>query len=355
MQLRECLKQMTPYTAGKTESGAIKLSSNENPLGPSPLAMEATARILGSLNRYPDGSSVGLREKIGERIGLDPRHVIIGNGSDEILAFLAAAYITPGSNGITAANTFSEYTFSLRLFDGEVRKVPLKEGKFDLEAILNAVDNQTRIIFLCNPNNPTGTYVTGDELISFMDKIPGNILVVADEAYHDFVDASDYPDTVPMIKSCNNLFITRTFSKIFGLAGLRIGYGAGDPDVITDLFRTKQAFNVNLPAQTAAAAALDDTTFIEKSLRLVREGKQQLYKGLDKLGILYYPTQANFICLETGEDSEALFNRIAARGIAVRPLKSFGMPTAIRYTFGTHDNNELFLSILSDWKKGLLR
>jgi histidinol-phosphate aminotransferase len=354
MQLRECLKEMIPYTAGKTETGAIKLSSNENPLGPSPLAMEAVARALSGMNRYPDGASALLREKIGARIGLPSGQLIIGNGSDEILAFLAGAYIATGTNGITASNTFSEYTFSIKLFDGEIRKVPLKQGRFDLEGILAAVDGNTRIIFICNPNNPTGTFVTQKELDKFLNHVPENLLVVIDEAYQDFADDPDFPKTIPMLAARKNLFVTRTFSKLYGLAGLRIGYGAGHADTINDLFRTKQAFNVNLAAQAAAAAALEDADFVSRSLSLVKEGKEQVCQGLERLGIPFYPTQANFICFETGEDSEALFKKIILRGIAVRPLKSFGLPTSIRYTFGTRDNNELFLSILSDWKKGAL-
>lgn len=354
MQVKESLKDIIPYSAGKSFPGKIKLSSNENPLGPSPKAIEAIENILKGLHRYPDGSSMDLRKAIAEHLDVEPEWLVIGNGSDEILALACGALINTGDCGIVSENTFSEYQFSIKLFGGKPRTVPLENGTYDLKAMISAIDEKCKILFVCNPNNPTGTYRTHSELEDFLSEVPENILVILDEAYQDYVDAADYPRALELVKKYPNLLVTRTFSKIFGLAGLRIGYALAQPEVINGLMHAKQAFNVNLLSQAAGIAAIKDKSFHDASRAMTLAGKNYLYRELDALGLAYYPSQSNFLCIKMGKPADEVYQSILDRGIIIRSLSSFGMKDSIRYTVSNEEDNRKFVTILKELKeKGL--
>lgn len=346
MKIRKTLKNVTPYAAGKTKAGAVKLSSNENPLGPSPRALTAIQQELNHLHRYPDGRSGLLIQALSEHHNLPQECFIAGNGSDEIFALIAGTFLEENEGVLTADSTFSEYNFSGLLFGGKVTKVPLKEGRFDPEALLAAVNDDTRLIFIANPNNPTGTILNGQEIRAFLDKLPSEVILILDEAYGEFVTDKDYIAGKELIPEYPNLIVTRTFSKIYGLAGLRIGYAMAQEELIQDVFRAKQAFNVNLLGQRAAAEALKDREFIERTLKLCKEGKEYLYKALEDASYFFYPSEANFLCIQTGKDSGRVFQDFLDEGMAIRPLASFGMNEWIRYTIGTEDQNREFIRIL---------
>ncbi|MDC7220762.1 MAG: histidinol-phosphate transaminase [Spirochaetales bacterium] len=352
--IKESLADLPPYAAGKKLPNAIKLSSNENPLGPCPAAIKAAADSLASVHRYPDGMCTALREKIAARNGLSKENIIVGNGSDELMVFASGALINTGDEGLTCENTFSEYNFSVKSFGGTCNTVPLKEGNFNLDALAKGITEKTKIIFLCNPNNPTGRYFGEAELITFLKKVPQNVVVFLDEAYFDYVDRSeapDYPDSPKLLKDWPNLLIARTYSKIYGLAALRVGYAMGNVELIEALNHAKHAFNVNTPAQAAAEAALDDEEFYEKSRQMTFAGKKYLYEELDKRGVTYYPTQSNFLCMTFQTPGADIFKGYADRGIVIRDLKSFGLPRSIRYTVGTEENNRRFIEILDELVK----
>ena len=348
MRLKANIKTMEAYAPGKTIPGAVKLSSNENPLGPSPAAVQAIRDVLDGVHRYPDGASSLLKESLAGIWDVGTNNLLVANGSDEVFALLAAAWIGPGENAVSTRQTFSQYRYAVRLFNAEMRETNLSDGRFDLEAMLSLIDGNTRLIFLCNPNNPTGTYLTHDEIIGFLKKIPDGVIVILDEAYADFADESDFPDSSTLLNAYPNLVVTRTFSKLYGLAGLRVGYAVGNPEIIGGADRASMPFNVNNLAQAAALASLNDTEHKERTLDLVRTEKAFLYKELNRRGIAYYPTQANFICIDLNREVAGLWKPIAERGIAVRDLKSFGLPKMIRYTFGTRENNMRLLSILDE-------
>lgn len=348
MQMKKNLKKIIPYKPGVLKEGSLKLSSNENRLGPSPRAIEAIIHSINNVNIYPDGGSRILRDKLADRLGYKAENIIVGNGSDELMTLISATYICDGDNAITAESTFSEYTFATILYSGEIRKAPLKNGSFDPEEILNLINGQTKIIYFCNPNNPTGTYINHSELDRILAEIPENVLFVLDEAYVDYSEALDFPDSRKLLRKYPNLMILRTFSKIYGLAALRVGYGIAREEVINEILVTKQPFNVNTPAQIGASAALDDREFYEKSREMNRTGKYFLYRELDRLEMKYYPTQANFICIYVGMDSKKLFEEMMSKGVTIRPLSSFGLDQWIRVTIGTEEDNRLFIRILED-------
>lgn len=342
------LNQMVPYKPGVLKEGALKLSSNENRLGPSPLGLKAAVDALQKVHIYPDGSCKHLRKALSKKHGISADSFIIGNGSDELMTLIAAAYIADGDNAITAESTFSAYTFSTILFEGEIRKAPLKEGTYDPEAILNLVDSKTKVIYFCNPNNPTGTYISHDKLDRLLSRIPEDLIFVLDEAYADYSDAPDFPNWKILLDKYPNFLVLRTFSKIYGLAAMRVGYAMAREEVIEQILVTKQPFNVNTPAQAAATAALEDKVFYEKSLRMNRDGKKFLYGELDRLGLKYYKSEANFICIHVKEDSRGLFEKMMSKGVTIRPLDSFGLNDWIRITIGKEEDNKFLITLLEE-------
>lgn len=348
MKIKKNLCSMVPYTPGVLKTGALKLSSNENRLGPSPKAIEAVIHSINNVNIYPEGSCRVLREAIAQKRGYKADNIIVGNGSDELMTLIAATYVSEGDNAITSESTFSEYTFATILYSGEMQKATMKEGSYDPDEICSLINSRTKIIYFCNPNNPTGTYLNHNRLDKMLSKIPDDILFVLDEAYADYSDALDFPDSKKLLEKYPNLIILRTFSKIYGLAAMRIGYGIAREELINEILVTKQPFNVNTPAQIAATAALTDHVFYEKSRAMNSTGKRFLYEELDRLELKYYPTQANFICINVKRDSKEIFNEMMDQGVTIRSLTSFGMDQWIRVTVGTEADNRLLIRILEN-------
>ncbi len=346
MKLRKTLEHIVPYAPGKLKEGAIKLASNENPLGPSPKAIARINEIAATVSLYPDAGVVKLRDAVAMKLGVERDNLIFGNGSDEVLCLITGAYIEEGDNTVTSEHTFSEYTFATVLFGGKVKYAPMQDGRFDLSRILELIDSRTKIVFLCNPNNPTGTSFGEKEFQAFMEGVPPKVLVVSDEAYREYVERPDFPDTLRIIRQYPNLVVLRTFSKIYGLAGLRVGYGVGSQEVIADFYKTKTPFNVNLLAQEAALAALEDVEFVKRSIETNRKGKEYLYHEFDRLGLKYYPSDANFVCVHVGRDSMEVFRRIMDLGVTIRPLRSFQLDEWIRVTVGTEAQNRKFVECL---------
>jgi histidinol-phosphate aminotransferase len=355
---RPILDELKDYVPGKAIEQVqaewnldrvIKLASNENPLGPSPKAIEAAQGLLSQVHLYPIGHSPKLTQKMADFLKVQPENLIFTNGSDELLWMIATAYLNPGQETLSCAPTFSEYKFSTQLLDGRYKTVPLAQESYDLKALVAAITPLTKIIFVCSPNNPTGGYNTHSEVIEFLNAVPPHILVVIDQAYCEYATASDYPYLTEELNSYPNLILTRTYSKIFGMAGMRVGYGIANPQIIKTLMRVKQPFNVNLIAQKAAEAALDDAEFIAKSRQINSEGMAFLEGVLLGAGFEFYPSQANFICFKVEKAAE--FVRFCeSKGLILRHLKSFAMDEWVRITVGLSEQNMFFAELVKEWK-----
>jgi histidinol-phosphate aminotransferase len=342
----EAYKPGKPIEEVKRElgiKGVIKLASNENPLGPSPKAIKAIARALGNLNRYPEGTCFYLRKKLARRLRIKEENLIFGNGSDELIDIILKTIKEPEANIVTADLTFVEYKITGAINDFSVITVPLKNDTFDLGAIKSAITPKTKAVFIANPNNPTGTYVTAADVAKFLDGIPPDILVVFDEAYLEYVQAKDFPDMIPLIDR-RNIAVLRTFSKIYGLAGLRVGYMAASEDFISCCQRVRQPFNVNSLAQAGACAALDDRAFVKKTKSLNAREKKTLYRGLRGFGIRYTESQTNFIFIKLGNDAQDLFAKLLKKGIIIREIGKTPLGTMARITIGTPAENKRLLN-----------
>lgn len=348
LSFRPEISELKPYVPGILEPGKIKLASNENPLGPSPRAIEAIKVHVASAQLYPDDNAPQLRRALARHWQFDENWFIPGNGSDEILQLAAATFMRTGEEALVANHTFSVYSAVTLLYGGVITRVPLVNGCFDLDQFAAAISAKTRIIFLCSPNNPTGTIIHQKDLERFLAAVPSRILVVLDEAYAEFVVDPEYQNARTLVHRFPNLLVTRTFSKLYGLAGLRIGYGLGQADLINKLQRTRPPFNVNNFAMAAAVAALDDQDFIKHSLLVCHSGRSHIQTALAELGLDFYPSQSNFICMETKRDAQAMYDAISAQGITIRPLTSFGLPTSIRVSIGTAQQNQLFIAALKN-------
>ena len=347
----ENIKNLVPYSPGKPleelerELGiqkAIKLASNENPLGPSKKALEAIGKSLGKLHRYPDGGGFYLRGAIAKKWNVPPDSVVLGNGSNEIIELLIRAFMSPGDNAVTSENTFSVYRLIVTAANGNIATVPMKDGRYDLEKIAGKINSKTRLVFIANPNNPTGTIVTSKEIKDFMNSIPEDVLVVFDEAYAEYAVSPDYPDSLSYLRDGRNVVILRTFSKIYGLAGLRIGYGLMKPEIADMLNRVRQPFNTNALAQIAALAAIEDEQHVKDSCRINNEGKDFLYKEFDSLGIKYLRTEANFIYFYAGDDGKAIFDGMLRQGVIIRHIGGANL----RVTIGLPEENIRFIEAL---------
>jgi len=351
LPIRPAIKNLKEYVPGKTpeEAGVIKLASNENPLGPSPKALEEIKKRLPDISIYPDQNNLELRRKLAKKIDLSENNFIIGNGSDEVMQMIAATYLSAGDEVLISENTFSTYEFVTRLFDGLPVFIKQKNYSHDLGAFTEKVSKKTRLIFLCSPTNPTGTIIKKAELDAFLNKLPQNIIIVLDEAYSEYVESKDYPAALTYIKEGKNIVVLRTFSKIYGLAGLRVGYGMAKPEIIKYLAITKLPFNINRLATIGALAALEDSEHFEKSLINNHQGKKYFYKALSSLGnkISYVETEANFIMIDVKRNADDVFLALMREGVIIRPLTSFGLPQAIRVTIGTQAQNEKFIESLS--------
>lgn len=355
---RETILSIKPYVPGKPieevqrELGikdVIKLASNENPLGPSPDAVRAIQEAAERVYLYPDGNCYYLKNALAEKHGVSPENIIVGNGTDEIIKMLAEAYLNPGDEIVVADPTFSEYEFAALVMAGRAVKVPCRSFRHDLKAMAAAITPKTRLVFICNPNNPTGTIVGQMMLDNFLKEIPPSVLVVLDEAYADYVTAEHYPDSLAYVRYGRpNIIVLRTFSKIYGLAGLRVGYGVAVPEIIKNLNRVREPFNVNLVAQAAAIAALKDEAHYRKSREVNIEGKQYLYEQFTAMGLAYVPTETNFIFVDVNRDSRDVFQEMLKQGVIVRTGDIFGYDTYLRVTIGTPRQNERFIKALRE-------
>jgi histidinol-phosphate aminotransferase len=345
-----------PYQPGKPieevqrELGitdVIKLASNENPLGASPLALKAAQKELANIDRYPDSNGYQLKQTLAHHLGTDPEQITLGNGSDNLLAMAANAFIKPGEEIIISDYAFATFSIIAHLSQAKAVFAQTENWRHDLTAIARLVTKNTKMIFIANPNNPTGTYNTETEFMTFLSAIPENVIIIADEAYHEYVMQPDYPQTLKLLKQFPNLIITRTFSKIYGLAGLRIGYSITTKEMAEILNRVRLPFNVNSVALEAAKAALGDSQHIKESLRVNNEGMNQLSESLHKLGLAFIPSVTNFITINVKQDAIQIFQKLLGQGVIVRPLSTQQMPTHIRVTIGTTEQNQRFISALN--------
>jgi histidinol-phosphate aminotransferase len=352
----EHIASLIPYPPGKPIeelereygiAGSIKLASNENPLGPSPRALQAIESAVGRLHRYPDGSGYYLRKRLSEKYALPFDGIVLGNGSNEIIELAIRTFLLPGDEVVMPAPSFLVYKLAVQTMGGKAVHVPLKDFAIDLEQTSRAVTPRTRIIFVNNPNNPTGTIVSRAGFESFLDGIPRETIVVLDEAYIEFNRDADTPRGFDYIdRRGPYVVVLRTFSKAYGLAGLRIGYGAMNPAVADYLNRVRQPFNTGHLSQVAALAAVDDEDFLEQTRNAVWEGMRYLYREIEKLGLPCLPSQANFFLIELPVDAKRVFEAMLAQGVIIRPMNSYGMSRHIRINAGLPEENERFVKAL---------
>lgn len=350
--------ELAPYVPGKPSSELkrelgieriVKLASNENPLGPSPLAIEAMSRAAAEVHRYPDPAAYELKETLAECAGVDASRVVVGNGSNEVITLLIRAFCSRDDNVVS-----SEYGFiAYKVVAGAVG-VPVREAAAlpslgsDIDALLNACDDSTRLLFVANPNNPTGTYARTDEVIRLLEDTPPHILVVLDEAYAEYVRASDCPNGLKLLDQRENLVVMRTFSKAYGLAGTRTGWAVCPEYVVDRLNRVREPFNVNHVAQAGARAALGDSQFLERVIELNSREIERLGAGMNKLGYGYVPSQGNFLLMETPGGGRELYSELLQHGVIARPLAGYGLHNHLRVTVGTEEENDVFLRALAE-------
>ncbi|QBG47052.1 histidinol-phosphate transaminase [Verrucomicrobia bacterium S94] len=324
----------------------IKVASNENELGPSPLAVEAMQNAMTDMHRYPDGGAFYLKQKLAEQLDVNAENLLFGCGSNELIVFLCHVFMEPGKNLIMGAEAFAVYFLANALYGGETIRVPMPEHVHDLDAMLGAITPETRLVCICNPNNPTGTVLSPEAIDAFIEKLPDHVVAVFDEAYFEVMPESMKPDVLKHIRAGKkNIIVLRTFSKAHGLAGLRIGYGVAHPELINLLNKVRQPFNVNLMAQIAAMAALDDTDHLANTRKMVSRGLEFFEAELPKLGLETVPSGANFILVRTGT-GRAVFQELQKRKVIVRPMDAYGLPDHIRITIGTPEQNRVILEAL---------
>jgi len=330
---------------GLAAESIIKLASNENPLGPSRLAAAAIRKAVGQVNLYPDGNAFYLKQKLAAKLGATPAHLILGNGSNEVIELIGHALLSPGAEVVVSQYCFAVYPIVTHLFGAKLVTVPAKDYGHDLDAMLAAITPNTRVIFVANPNNPTGTVASRETLSRFIDAVPENVLLALDEAYIEFL-----PEPLNVLADIRdgrrqNVILMRTFSKIYGLAGLRIGYGIGHPEIIAALEKIRQPFNINAIAQAAALAALDDTAHVERTRRITLRGLKFFARAFKKLGLEFIPSSANFILVRVGE-GQRVFGEMQTLGIIVRPMAGYQLPEWIRISIGTPKENDRCLEAL---------
>ena len=350
------VRAIAPYQPGKPiaelarelgleEAGIVKLASNENPLGVSPLAQRAIREALDGLARYPDGNGFELKQALAARYGVAQECIVLGNGSNDVLDLAARAFLAPGLEAIYSQHAFAVYPLAVQAIGARGMEVPAKHFGHDLDAMRRAVTPITRMVFIANPNNPTGTMATGAELEAFLSSLPREVVAVLDEAYNEYLPERARYDSLAWLERFPNLILTRTFSKVYGLAGLRVGYAFAGPGVADLMNRVRQPFNVNSLALAAAAAALGDHAFVRESRELNRTGMGQVTAGLRKLGLDVIPSYGNFVSFKVG-DGMAVFGKLLKTGVIVRPIASYGMPEYLRVTIGLEAENRRFLDCL---------
>lgn len=356
LKLKDNVREIIPYKPGRPieeiarEMGLrgeiLKLASNENPLGTSPLALKAMKKAMKDSHLYPDDNCFYLRNALAQKYNVKPEEIIIGNGSVEILLLLTLAYLSPGESAVISKSSFLWFKIAVNIAGGQTIEVPMKDYTHDLEAMLNAIKDNTKLIFIANPNNPTGTIVTKEEMDRFMERVPSNILVLIDEAYYEYIKDPAYPDSFKHLREGKNVLILRTFSKIYGLAGIRLGYGFTKEEIVNNLMKVRIPFNANRLSQIAGIAALEDEKHVRRSYEVNEEGKIFLYDSYRKLGLFYLPTFGNFIFVDFGRDSQTVFNSMLQQGIITRTIKEYGFPTALRITIGTEKQNRKLIEAI---------
>ena len=354
------VRGLQPYQPGKPidelerEYGiknADKLASNENPLGPSPKAIKAVSKVLSSVWLYPDGNGFTLKQKLAQYLNVATNKITLGNGSSDILDFVVRAFVTSDSEVVFSQHSFAVYPILAQMAGAKAVVPAARQWGNDLQAMRAAITNKTKVVFIANPNNPTGTWLVGEALEAFIHDLPGHVIVVVDEAYFEYASAPQlaaegYPNAIAWVEKFPNLVVTRTFSKVYGLAGLRIGYGISNPEVADLLNRVRPPFNVNSLGLVAATAALDDVEHLQRSLEVNSRGMQQLSQGFAELGLNYIPSVANFIAVDMGRDAAPVYEALLHEGVIVRPIANYGMPNHLRITIGIEQQNQRVLNAL---------
>ena len=349
------VRAIAPYQPGKPIaelerelgiSGIVKLASNENPLGTSPKAVAAMQEAIKTIALYPDGNGYELKDALAKRYGIQHANLVLGNGSNDLLELASRAFLAPGDVAIYSAHAFAVYALATQAVGAKGITVPAKEFGHDLDGMLKAaVEHKAKMVFIANPNNPTGTYLSADALLGFMQALPDHVLVILDEAYNEYLPPAQRYDSVSWLKKHPNLVISRTFSKAYGLAGLRVGYAMANEQIIDMMNRVRQPFNVNSIAQAAALAALQDTDFVTRTYNLNQQGMQQIIAGLSKLGLSYIPSYGNFISFRIG-GATAMYRRLLELGVIVRPVANYDMADYLRVSIGLEIENDKFLAAL---------
>jgi histidinol-phosphate aminotransferase len=357
------IAELKPYIPGKPISelerelgicGSVKLASNENPLGPSPVAVQAAVAQLGELARYPDGGGFELRQALAQRHRVAPEAITLGNGSNDVLDLVARTFLAPGTEAVFSRHAFAVYPICTQAVGATARVAPAHDGSrgprygHDLEAMQALVSKDTRVVFIANPNNPTGTWLPRGQLYAFLKAMPTHLVVVVDEAYFEYVGEAEYPDSSLWLGEFPNLIVTRTFSKAYGLAALRVGYSLSHPDVAALLNRVRQPFNVNSLALAAARAALEDDEHLQQVVRRNCEGKVMLEAGVRALGLDWIPSVGNFLCVNLGRPAAAVDAQLLRRGCITRPVANYGLPDHLRVTVGLEHENRRFLDALGE-------
>lgn len=324
----------------------IKLASNENPLGPSPRAIEALTSALSKINRYPDSAGYYLKEKLAAKLGLQIQNIILGNGSDEVFNMIVRTFLEAGDEVILGTPGFTFYEIAVTAAKGRIEKVPLKNFFYDLESMIKKINPKTKIIILTNPHSPTGTIIKKKEFEEFFRSLPDYVILILDEAYLEFVQSKDFPDSLHYLDSGKNIIVLRTFSKVYGLAGLRIGYGISNVELIRYLEKVREPFNTSLLAQVGAVAALDDEEHLRRTRINNQEGLRYLYTELDDLGLKYLPTEANFFLINLERDCQKIYKFLLKEGVIVRPMDSYGLNKYIRVSVGLPEENRKFIEAL---------
>lgn len=348
---------LKPYVPGKPISelerelgirDSVKLASNENPLGCSEKAKAAMLDEMADVALYPDGGGVELRAALAEKHAIDPNRITLGNGSNDVLDMIARVFLAPGYESLFSQYAFAVYPISSQAVGATLNIAPAKDYGHDLEEMANRVGDKTRVVWIANPNNPTGTWLNGEELEGFIAALPANVIVVVDEAYIEYVDEPDYPDASQWLDKYPNLIVTRTFSKSYGLASLRVGYGLAHADITDLLNRVRQPFNVNSMALAAARAALEDQAFIQESVEMNRKGMQQLTSAFDAMGLEYIPSVGNFVTVDVGRPAGEVDQALLRAGCITRPVANYGLPNHLRITVGAEADNQRVLAALKE-------
>ena len=359
------VRSLNPYLPGKPieelareqrldVDSIVKLASNENPLGPAQSSLDAITSNLSDLARYPDGNLFNLRDVLSRKINIAPEQITFGNGSNDVLVLLAESWLSPGSSAVFSEYAFVVYPIAVKAAGAESIVVPARDWGHDLEMMAAAIRPDTRMVFLANPNNPTGTAFDKQALLNFLAKIPENVLVVLDEAYFEYVDDAEHPDGIALLVDYPNLVVTRTFSKAYGLAGSRVGYAVSSPEIASVLNKLRQPFNVNNLGECAAVAVLDDEEYLQKSRAVNSRGIELVADGLQELGFDFIPSRGNFITFDTGGDARAVYQELLQEGVIVRPVANYGMSRHLRVSIGLPEENACFLETLKKVMKKMV-